>query len=830
MKWLVQCVFLCVVALIHAAPCSFAAPPLRDLDESGLGESIVPDTALGAVIMDREMRLAGEYSLRFEFAQGEPVLWQLAEPVTCQPGSLYLLEARMRCFLLGSAGFKLFVEWLDADGRPIHVKTLFWGQKEYEDTSDWIGATAGWTPERLVVRAPEDAVRARIGCRLESVRPGLERKNRRYGWVDALAWGETVEMDLRGAAVGNVFQDEAVSMTATAGHRPPTKVAFELFDFWNQSFGRFEWEPEGSGASYRLPLPALDPGYYELRWSADAPDNLLPRAGVTSLCVLRPADDAIRPAAVTVDGALSWFYRGEDLEEASALCRKIGIQVIRDRMNWDQVEKKRGTFDPDFLDDSATIQHDAGLDVYQDFTSTPRWALSDNPPVKSLPDDPLDLYRVMENLTRHFRGRVDYWELWNEPYHEASFLGRPDEYVTYLKAAYLGCKAGNPDAVVLTCSFNTIPTLWCKRVVENGALEYADIYNFHSYSRTDNLIRDIGLHKEEMIRCGIHLPMWLTEDGCKSRRNVQGLRLAGEQKSARFLVEHAAMSLAEGVDRYFYFALPKMWEGAEGPWGILRDDRTPMPAYVALGVAREMLGRGLFLDRVHLRPGDLDAYLFDRGDGTGVLVALPDKQRHVRVPGAGPDSRVVDIMGNDKALPFIINESGALEVETGLFPLYVTDLDTRAFDIDEDVDAWPRFDPAARQNPDERKVWFRVDVRGAEMKPEGVPLSGERRDAVWALRDRAPIPFSIIAYNLSDDAAPFTVDLAPEEGLGIAGPVSLTMTIPAGRTATCAGSVLTEHMAPGVEYRLEFAGEAPGFRVAPVYIYFRLPPGDEPAE
>ena len=440
-----------------------------------------------------------------------------------------------------------------------------------------------------MVRAPEGAKAVRFGCRLEAVRPGLERNNRRYAWVDGIAWGRAMDFRVQGKTVGNVFQEEEVAFDLKVGDDFPTHVAVEVYDFWDRRLDRFEWSPEKGGDVDRLELGKMDPGYYELRWTLQAPEGFLSRSGATSFCVLRAPDEPVRPAAIAVDGALSWFYRRQDLVDVSELCRKIGLQCIRDRMNWDQVERERGKFDPDFLDTSATVQHEAGMEVYQDFGGTPPWALNEEDRGGSLPADLFDVYRVMRNLTSHFRGRVDSWEIWNEPYHANEFSGRPDEYVAYLKAAYCGCKAGNPDSVVLTCSFNTEPTLWGDRAVENGALEYADLYNFHSYSRKENLVENIGLHRKRMIDYGRKLPMWLTEDGSRCRRDVLASRLAGEQIAARYAVEWAVMSLAEGVDRHFYFVVPEMFEGAEGPWGILRKDLTPKPHVdpSALDVAEE---------------------------------------------------------------------------------------------------------------------------------------------------------------------------------------------------------------------------------------------------
>jgi len=811
---------LCVCSVVGAEV------PLLDLDESELGEIVVADPQRGAIARDHGIRVEGESALRFEFLEGSPVIWRIAEPVPIEPRVLYQLSADIRCFLLGSAGVRMFAEWLDADGNPIHVESDFWGTKFHENRTPWIGATAGWRAERLVVRAPDGAATVRFGCRLESVRPGRERRTRRVAWVDALAWGPTVEFSLEGDAIGNVFQEEAVGFEVKAGDPMPVHVDLELYDFWGDRLERHEWSPAGPGSDHRLELGRLDPGYYELRWDLDAGPGALSRTGTTSLCVLGALDaEPIRPSAICVDGALSWFYRGEELRQACEICRSMGIQLIRDRLNWSQVEKRRGEFDFSLIETSTNMQNDAGMAVYQDFSDTPGWSIPGRVGNTSLPDDPMDVFRVMENLARHFRGRIDYWEIWNEPYHPEHFRGRPDEYVSYLKAAYLGCKAGNPDSVVLTCSFNTMPVPWSRRVIENGALEYADVYNFHSYAKREHISEYLALHKEQMIDYGLRLPMWLTEDGCKSRRNVQGNRLAGDRIAARFAAEHAVVGLAEGVDRFFYFAFPEMWEGAEGPWGIVREDLTPKPVLVAIANARRLLGRAESLGTVELQPAGIPGHVFGRGDGTAVVVALPEKQRHIHVPGAGPHSRAMDIMGNDKALPFVVTKEGLLSVETGVFPLFVTNIDASALSIEPPGNPWPRFDRRAMRDPGRKQLWIEVKVRGLESEASDGQIIGDLRQAVWTSPDGTPLPVTVVAYNCSDRDATLTLGCTMSAVLEVTGLADASLAVPAHGSASCEGTVTLVKPAADEEYRIRFEGEAEGFGVTPVVVYFRQAPG-----
>jgi hypothetical protein len=208
---------------------------LTNLDEFSLGILDFSDPKLGSIVHDAEAKILGNSSLRFELVGGDPVVWRIREPIPCKAGQLYMLEARMRCFLLGSAGMKMFVEWLDSADQPIHVGTLFWGQKLYEDSSDWIGATASWNPERLVVRAPETAARVRFGCRFESVRlraschpaDGMKVTGSSEVWMDVAAGGKAVHQGT--VALEGVEQNTEVPLRfegKAEGFRIPATVVY----------------------------------------------------------------------------------------------------------------------------------------------------------------------------------------------------------------------------------------------------------------------------------------------------------------------------------------------------------------------------------------------------------------------------------------------------------------------------------------------------------------------------------------------------------------------------------------------------------------------------
>ena len=110
-------------------------------------------------------------------------------------------------------------------------------------------------------------------------------------------------------------------------------------------------------------------------------------------------------------------------------------------------------------------------------------------------------------------------------------------------------------------------------------------------------------------------------------------------------------------------------------------------------------------------------------------------------------------------------------------------------------------------------------MKGQERQGPRGSFQGDLRNYVQVTRDGQP--FAVVAHNLSDEDVALKVHVNGEEGLTAERP-EVTLAIPAGGEVRHGGRLITSNMKPGREYRLEWHGEAKGFRVSPTVIYFRL--------
>lgn len=84
------------------------------------------------------------------------------------------------------------------------------------------------------------------------------------------------------------------------------------------------------------------------------------------------------------------------------------------------------------------------------------------------------------------RGRIKYWELWNEPAYPEYWSGTPEELVEQSRVAYQIIKELQSDAVVLSPSFTRVELpdgqAFLKQYIAAGGLRYCDAVAWHGYA------------------------------------------------------------------------------------------------------------------------------------------------------------------------------------------------------------------------------------------------------------------------------------------------------------------------------------------------------------
>jgi len=279
-----------------------------------------------------------------------------------------------------------------------------------------------------------------------------------------------------------------------------------------------------------------------------------------------------------------------------------GMKWFRYDMEWQAVEKNKGEFNFGEMDSVTSKMASSGINILGILEYPPCWAAEapegytgycGNFPPERLEDWENYVY----NMVSHFKDRVRYWEIWNEP--NIGFLKAPPErYSELLKSAYIAAKKADPNCKIVGCSTSGIDVAFIKRIYQCGGKNYFDILSIHPYRNLTgfepNFIRDINELRKLMISYGDYeKPVWSDE----WRTKGDDLEKAGN------LVKMYVLNFAYGVDKIFQFQAYKLYPG---------------PAYVAHRMMVNLLKGAACAGKLDLGE-DVYAFMFYREDPVMVI-------------------------------------------------------------------------------------------------------------------------------------------------------------------------------------------------------------------
>ncbi|MDR2469214.1 MAG: hypothetical protein LBD27_01875, partial [Tannerella sp.] len=131
----------------------------------------------------------------------------------------------------------------------------------------------------------------------------------------------------------------------------------------------------------------------------------------------------------------------------------------------------------------------------------------------------------VEKTVTHFKDRVRYWEVWNEP-NLNQFWENPNgaDYAHLLKATYAKIKEIDPELTVLYAGTSGIPLAFIEKSFQAGAAGSFDAMAFHPYrgkfysmERVADYYREVDGLKQLLKKYGADdRKLWITEMGLSS--------------------------------------------------------------------------------------------------------------------------------------------------------------------------------------------------------------------------------------------------------------------------------------------------------------------------
>lgn len=354
----------------------------------------------------------------------------------------------------------------------------------------------------------------------------------------------------------------------------------------------------------------------------------------------------------------SW---GGTRERGLQMHRDLGVQLSREGMIWMHYEPEPGKCPwQDDFDDAVERLDSSGIRIEEMITDTPFWASTHprknpqdpssfkNAPPVGLSEpifadgtdtggpekqiNPRNVWAVfLDCMTRRYRGKIDYYQIWNEPDFPSGATGldyRPErtwqgsvgQYVRLLKIGHCVIKRNDPNALVVTGGLGY--SSYLEAMLERGAGAYFDVLDFHAYGSPGS---DRGI--KEFLKVHAAMRDTLRRHGLRKRMlcSETGYTADEPEEQADYIWKVYATSLALGLEGTCYYTNtnPSWSNMGLVDWATME---RKTQGYEAYRRASRALGTACFVGKVGTRP-EIVAYRFERSGKPLIVAWAPFREK-----------------------------------------------------------------------------------------------------------------------------------------------------------------------------------------------------------
>lgn len=242
------------------------------------------------------------------------------------------------------------------------------------------------------------------------------------------------------------------------------------------------------------------------------------------------------------------------------------------RVAWPDLEPAPGRWQFGKLDRIVAEgeQHQRGLLL--PLALSPPWASSRpdelsayRPGNAAMPRSVADWANYVDTVGRRYKGRVEAYEVWNEPNKPRFFSGDVSDVVSLACAARRVLREVDPSARLVSPSATSqLQGIdWLGRFLAAGGGACIDVVGFHFYTLAheppEAVVPLIAAMRDTMRRHGLeHLPLWDTEFGwfiANARSPVDTrYRVVSQNVASAYLARAWLLRAALGVERAYFYA------------------------------------------------------------------------------------------------------------------------------------------------------------------------------------------------------------------------------------------------------------------------------------
>lgn len=260
-------------------------------------------------------------------------------------------------------------------------------------------------------------------------------------------------------------------------------------------------------------------------------------------------------------------------------------RVILPETTWRALQPAQDTWNFSHLDKAVELGEKNGVELLLTLGQTPKWASSrpseivpNGPGASAEPQKMSDWEQYVRAVARRYKGRIKYYELWNEPrFREIDpyriipgFTGNVSQMLELGRIAKRVLAKEDPDAVLISPGFDAgfvgIPRvdLWLK----SGGGDVASILAYHFYLRPPERMAKLYTQLRALtVKYGYpNMPIWNTESGyfvVNPEKPVSArwpgtdsvfAKVLTPEENAAFMVRAHLITAAAGLERFYWYS------------------------------------------------------------------------------------------------------------------------------------------------------------------------------------------------------------------------------------------------------------------------------------
>ena len=303
-------------------------------------------------------------------------------------------------------------------------------------------------------------------------------------------------------------------------------------------------------------------------------------------------------------------------------------------VTWRDLEPNKNDWHFGRLDRLVNLTADHHVEMVLCFGKTPAWAANvsgdaqQREHIDTAPPNLDDWRDLVEKVASRYKGKIQAYEVWNEPNWHGFYTGDVRTMVEMTRIAAQTIHAIDPAALVVSPSVTSFDGLdWFESFLEKGGAQFVDVIGYHLYVTPDAPEQIPALAAEvrsRMNRNHINLPLWNTETGWANPKHF-----TSADEASGYVARSILLAWAAGVSRFYWYA----WD--EHDWCTLLltegQDSRPTPAAKAFQIMQSWM-TGARIDSCAEDDRHLWTCRLMRDGQTTWIVWNPSGKTHFQLP------------------------------------------------------------------------------------------------------------------------------------------------------------------------------------------------------